>query len=114
MGGYCKCKSCGRPITFVETPNGKYMPCDTKTVFYLPDEEGPDKIVTGDGYVIACTILPGATHGALVGLLPHWASCPKAGQHRGKSALPKPAIAPQRTEKPEVKAVQMEFREMLR
>lgn len=54
-----KCKSCGADIVWIETVNGKKMPCNSEKT----------TIVTEDGKTI-------------IGHIPHWATCPNAGTHR--------------------------------
>lgn len=75
-----KCKSCGAEIIWIKTRNGKNMPCDAEPVYYLPDPDGKEVIVTSGGTV---------THGFLsdmriaeTGYRSHFATCPNANQHR--------------------------------
>ena len=80
-----KCKSCGADIIWLKTKSGKSMPCNTEPVRYWLDIDGPDKIVTQDGKVVTCalnqlSIVPPTG----LGYIPHWASCPKADEHRRK------------------------------
>ena len=46
-----KCKSCGAPIVWIETVNGKAMPCDAEAVEYQENRKGKSQIVTEDGKV---------------------------------------------------------------
>jgi hypothetical protein len=55
------CKSCNAAIEWVKTAAGKNMPCDAAVV----------TIVTELGSIIK-------------GRVPHWATCPSAGQHRSR------------------------------
>lgn len=54
-----KCKGCGRPIVWVNTKNGRAMPCD----------DVKQTVVTDDGEVVS-------------GRVPHWATCPAADQFK--------------------------------
>ena len=38
-----KCKSCGAPIVWIETVNGKAMPCDAEAVEYQENRKGNTK-----------------------------------------------------------------------
>lgn len=54
-----KCRACGADIVWIETPNGKRMPCDP-----------PRRTIVDDmGQVRE-------------GRTPHWATCPNAEQFR--------------------------------
>lgn len=48
-----KCKSCGAPITWIKTKNGRVMPCDVPAVDYQENYKGTDTVVTDDGARIA-------------------------------------------------------------
>ena len=61
------CKSCGASIIWLETPQGKKMPVDTK----------PEKRVIMGTHT-------GLAH-VLDAYMPHWATCPKADLHRRMS-----------------------------
>lgn len=53
------CKGCGAAIAWITTLKGKAMPCDPGAV----------NVVTEDGQLVR-------------GYIPHWATCPKAGQFK--------------------------------
>ncbi len=55
------CKGCGREIEWIRTEAGKQMPVDP----------GPVMVVLRDGRVVR-------------GYIPHWVTCEKAEQFRGK------------------------------
>ncbi len=82
------CKSCGAPIVWIKTQNGKNMPCDADAVEYQENYKGKSTVVTEDGRVIKATIIDRAGGGFLSpvidgkGYIPHWATCPHAAQHR--------------------------------
>lgn len=66
------CKRCDGWITWVTTPEGKYLPCN------LP-------LMRGDGMTTLVTeggrIMPKAS-AAYKGYVPHWATCPHADEFR--------------------------------
>ncbi len=82
------CKSCGAPIVWVKTQNGKNMPCDADAVEYQENYKGKSTVVTEDGRVLKATIIDRTGGGLLSpiidgkGYIPHWATCPHAAQHR--------------------------------
>lgn len=57
-----KCKGCGAEIVWIQTENGKSMPCNAEKV----------TIVTADGKTVT-------------GHIPHWATCAVAEKFRGKN-----------------------------
>ena len=85
-----KCKSCGAPIVWIETVNGKSMPCDAEAVEYQENRKGKSQIVTESGNVVRGdivanapdTLLPKVVDGT--GYISHFATCPYANQHRRK------------------------------
>lgn len=85
-----KCKSCGAPIVWIETVNGKAMPCDAEAVEYQENRKGKSQIVTEDGKVVRGdlvknapdTLLPKVVDGT--GYISHFATCPYANEHRRK------------------------------
>lgn len=79
-----KCKSCGAPIFFVETANGKFMPVNITPKYYWPDPEGPEKIVNGSGRVVSCFLDGKLEQNTPAGYVSHFATCPAASKHRKK------------------------------
>ena len=79
-----KCKSCGADIVWIETTNGKAMPCDAEPVPYwtvgIMDKK--DRIMTLDGEIRACTLVTQRTPATGTGYKPHWANCTGASNHR--------------------------------
>lgn len=51
------CKSCGAPIVWIKTQNGRSMPCDVPAVDYQENYKGSSLIVTDDGRVRRATII---------------------------------------------------------
>lgn len=77
-----KCKACGAPVRWVQTKNQKWMPCHPAPVYYWPDPEGPDKVLTGAGEVVACRLDGKLDKDTPAGYKPHWGECPKADRLR--------------------------------
>jgi len=83
-----KCKSCGAPITWIKTKNGRVMPCDVPAVDYQDNYNGKDLIITEDGQVIRGTIIKNNPQSKLQlvvsgkGYISHFATCPNAAKHR--------------------------------
>lgn len=67
------CRSCGAPLIWAETPNGKLMPLDAK-----PTATGRWAIVKGEKKAHLVSRAADATEG----LDSHYATCPHAGQWR--------------------------------
>lgn len=100
------CKKCGAEILWLRSskferkppnyaaPQARWIPCEPDPVSFLPEEGGPDRVVTPEGDVVACRIVPPATRpesGPSPGVsrrkrgyTPHWAACPAAEEFRRK------------------------------
>ena len=78
------CKSCGAEIIWIETVNGKKMPCDPEQVVYTAQKGGPLKIVTPNGEVLSARQEIGSPLTTGVGYISHFSTCPYANQHRKK------------------------------
>lgn len=84
------CKSCGAPIVWIKTQNGRSMPCDATAVEYQENYKGSTTIVTDDGRVIRANIVA-AGNSPLTpaidgnGYISHFATCPYAKQHRQRN-----------------------------
>ena len=72
-----KCKGCGQDIIWI----GK-MPCDPDPVTYWQKPKAKGKIVTPNGEVISCEFFGDPQSATGIGYVPHWATCPKAGEFR--------------------------------
>lgn len=83
-----KCKGCGREIIWIMTRSGKAMPCDPEPVpcWKVSKEmsNAKEKLVLGNGDVISCSLekIPGIN--VSFGYVPHWSTCPAAGQFKRK------------------------------
>ena len=78
-----RCKGCGAEIDWIKTRAGKNMPVDPEPVFVAVDD-GNDVFVTDEGEVIHGREIPANDGSAEVAFVPHWATCPVAGQFRRK------------------------------
>lgn len=97
------CRKCGKPIKFIRTTNGKWLPVNPAAVYYslLGNKDrvvtfangfsfvgagnysllgNKDLVVTADGRIVACTIVDAVT--GCVGFIPHWATCEYANDFR--------------------------------
>lgn len=75
-----KCKSCGAHIIWIQTREGKMMPCDPKPIHYKANHYGGSlSLVTPDGKVERGDI---CIESEKVGYTSHFATCPDASQHR--------------------------------
>ena len=75
------CKSCGAPIIWIQSPKGKWIPCDEGLIPYKADRSGKEAIVTQKGEIIRCNLtFEGKGDGA--GRIAHWATCPAANLYR--------------------------------
>lgn len=73
-----RCRGCGAEIEWVRMKSGKTMPVDLEPVFVA--EGGNQVFVTDEGETI--TGSAAAENTGEVGFIPHWATCPAAGQFR--------------------------------
>ena len=77
------CKGCGALIDWSVTKEGKYMPINLEPVFII-EGGGKDRFVTEEGeIVLGRRALPAEERPGLeVAFVPHWRTCPCAGQFR--------------------------------
>lgn len=76
-----RCKACGAPLIWIETPKGKWIPCDEGMVEYQEDRNGKDVLVDQNGEVIRCRIrFEGKPSGTA--RTPHWATCTSPDKFR--------------------------------
>lgn len=78
------CKGCGAEIIWIMSPAGKVIPCDPIEVPYWQRSKAKGKIVTRNGEVISCELYGDPETVTGIGYIPHWATCPKAGEFRRK------------------------------
>lgn len=79
------CRGCGCPIDWIRTTAGRNMPVNPEPVFVV-EGGGTERFVTDEGEVITGRIArPEEESPALpVGFVPHWKTCPNAGNFRRK------------------------------
>lgn len=103
-----KCKACGKPIIFIKTLQGKNMPCDAATVYFVANIKGAENFMTMSGVPIkGRRVMPG-TANSVPGYVPHWATCtepdkfrePKGTPPAAESASAPPASTPATGQKP--------------
>ena len=78
------CRGCGAPILWIKTGGGKSMPCDPEQITYWEKPKAKEKVVTPNGMVISCELDGDPQAATGVGYRPHWATCPKADQFKGR------------------------------
>lgn len=78
-----RCRGCGAEIDWIRTRAGKNMPVDPEPVFVIVGE-GNGRFVTDEGDVITGREVPTNDGTADAAFVPHWSTCPAAGQFRGK------------------------------
>lgn len=77
------CKACGAPIVWVQSPAGKFIPCDEGLIAYKQDEAGTDVLISDRGEYIKCRLhFDGWPTG--MARRPHWATCPFADKFKRK------------------------------
>lgn len=69
------CKKCGMHIVWINTTQGKHMPCNAAPVEYWPVKGGSQRIVTPDGRVIACEFQGFDGVPSERGYIPHFGYC---------------------------------------
>ena len=73
-----RCRGCGAEIEWLRMKSGKTMPVDPEPVFVA--EGGNQVFITDAGETITGSATEENT--GEVGFVPHWATCPAAGQFR--------------------------------
>ncbi len=85
------CKSCGVPIVWIKTQNGRSMPCDAAAVDYQENYKGSATIVTDDGRVLRVMVFKNPSPSGLQpiingkGYISHFATCPYANRYRRRN-----------------------------
>ncbi len=79
------CRGCGREIDWIRTVAGKNMPIDPAPVFVI-EGGGNDRFVTDEGEVITGRVArpEEESRDLPVAFVPHWKTCPNAGDFRQK------------------------------
>lgn len=53
-----------------------------KPVYYCMQAKGPEKIVTPNGVTVSCVRTHNPNEATGIGYVPHWATCPRAGDFK--------------------------------
>lgn len=79
------CKACRRPIQFIKTVSGRWMPCEIEVIIFRPlafaiGQTGRvQTFVTEEGQTLKGIAKQApATADDRFGFIPHWVNCPKA------------------------------------
>ena len=78
------CDSCGQPISWIVTPNGRKMPVNTAEIPFVPDEAAKYLAVDPAGQLVRgrpCAESYEAERW-IYARLSHFATCPKSGNFR--------------------------------
>lgn len=77
------CKGCGKKIDWIRTKAEKMMPVDPEPVMVI-EGDGRDTFATDEGDIITGRRTTPEEEGPTlpVGFVPHWATCPVAGNFR--------------------------------
>ncbi|MDF2984909.1 MAG: hypothetical protein K0R50_419 [Eubacterium sp.] len=79
-----KCRGCGEYIVFIQTSNGKSMPCDPSLVPYWAKEKSAGKVVTPNGKVISCEFEGDLNKVTGFGYISHFSTCHHAARFKRK------------------------------
>ena len=77
-----KCKGCGQEIIWMRTASDMLMPVDPEPVVYWQKLKAKGVVVTKNGQVVKCEFEGDMAKSTGIGYVPHWATCPKAGEFR--------------------------------
>lgn len=80
-----QCSSCGAPIDWIHTTDGKAMPVDAGEFAFVVDPRGDKTAVLADGSVAKGRIVSESNSSAgqwIYARTSHFATCPNASEHR--------------------------------
>jgi len=82
MNKTANCRACGAEIMFIKTRNGKTMPVDAQSMWFVPDLSGKCLYVLPDGTTMHG--VPGKPDDPdrHIGYISHFATCPEADRFR--------------------------------
>lgn len=79
------CRGCGKLIVWTRMQSGKAMPCDPEIIRIVPDVTGElgakETFITPEGLTVKAVR---AIDSNIIGYVPHWATCPKMNDFKGK------------------------------
>ena len=76
------CRACGKKIMFLKTHNGKTVPVDAESVYFVPDIRGKNLYVLPDGGTLRGVEPMEGDQDKHIGYISHFATCPNADQFR--------------------------------
>ena len=76
------CRKCGKPIDFIKTASGKYMPVEPSIVHVYNNPDGNMTVITKTGKVIRAISAHSTDSLAMVAYIPHWQRCAGAEEVR--------------------------------
>jgi len=78
-----RCSSCGAPLVWIPTKNGKWMPCNAGLIPYKSNPDGKQILITDWGEAVRCDLtFEGEPTGKA--RMSHFATCPHSREHRRK------------------------------
>lgn len=77
-----RCKGCGAPIVWIESVNGKMIPCDAALVQFVVHPGGSLRIVQQNGSVVTAEREQDVEKMDGVGYVSHFSTCPRAAEFR--------------------------------
>ena len=85
------CRDCGKPIIFIRTEAGRFMPCDAEPVDFWPAEAGGVLVYQRDGTAVKAKLSGHPQTRAGLAYKPHWASCTRKSKRAAPERKPTPA-----------------------
>ena len=77
-----RCKGCGAPIVWIESYNGRMIPCDATLIQFVVTPGGSLKIVQQNGCVVSAEREDDPEKMDGVGYTSHFSTCPMAAKFR--------------------------------
>ncbi len=81
------CKDCKSQIIFIQTENGRNMPCNVNMVPYIANPDGQSQVLTRGGKLIRCDLGIPVESCTAFGYIPHFKTCwVRAKQEQAKGS----------------------------
>lgn len=77
-----KCKGCGASIVWIQTVNGKVMPCDAALIQFVVSPGGSLKVIQQNGSMVSAEQEDDPEKMDGVGYVSHFSTCPMAAKFR--------------------------------